>query len=130
MRTIHYLGCDYVVCSTGVVTEEYQRKAEREWGRPIALTEPQEDQVQACMAWLQQYATPRKTVNERIGSYGLKHVVERQAPGGYVTNGALIEAVCRLGWEVIPDGPRSPNACFRLSYDKEELRAGLLGGAT
>ena len=114
MEQIKWKGVAYELEDHGVVSGILKVTKTWTWGE-----EPNEDQVAICTAWLQEHAKPRKRVNSRIGSYGLKHVVERAA-GHYVTNGAFILAAYRLGYTVIPDGPRSPNAHFRatFTYDK------------
>ena len=119
MEQIEYGGITYAVVAEGVISLRMrERHIKRSNGRydPCADgMDPPEGQVQRCIAWLKEFAAPRKTLNTRYGSYGLKHIVEDWC-GEYVCNGAMIEAVRRLGWDVVPDGPDSPNACFRLSY--------------
>ena len=116
VRTIRYQGDEYRLCCEGLLTERYERRMERYWKRTILRGAPAEEHVEACMTWLRKHATPRARVNKRVDSYALKHVIEEEATGGYVTNGSLIEAVIRLGWDVVPEGPNSYNAYFRLSY--------------
>jgi len=116
MEQIKWKGVVYKLEDHGVVSDALKKTKSWTWGE-----EPDEDQVAICIAWLQEHAKPRKRVNNAIGkgSYSLKHVVERAA-GHYVTNGAFILAAHRLGYVVIPEGPRSPNAHFRatFTYDK------------
>lgn len=69
---------------------------------------PDAEQVGACRAWLRKYAQPRKTMNLRTSSYGLKHDVERDSDDEvYVSNGALIKAALFEGYRIeqIGDGP-------------------------
>lgn len=56
---------------------------------------------------------PRSTLNTMMGSYGLKHYVERHI-GGYVSNGELIVAMLLLEYKMkrIED---SPNCFFNHS---------------
>jgi hypothetical protein len=117
MQQVEYKGTTYTVAVAGVISWWYRKQYTRQYHTdPCAEgEEPPEDQVQHCIDWLKEFAAPRKTTNTRYGSYGLKHIVEDWC-GEYVCNGAMIEAVRRLGWDVVPEGPDSPNACFRLSY--------------
>ncbi len=62
--------------------------------------------------WLADIA-PTKTVNRRRGSYGLKHMAERDI-GDYVSNGSFIAAAihCGFPYRLKPD---SPNVWFGMS---------------
>jgi hypothetical protein len=56
---------------------------------------PNEDQVQTAITYLSKYANPLKgTTDSGVGSYGLKHRIERWGRKNglepYVTNGAAI----------------------------------------
>lgn len=121
MNEITYKGTTYRIADMGLVSPLLEKRFEREYGKPFDGKPPEEGQVRLCMEWLKRFARPRKTVNYRIGSYGLKHCVEGW-DGDYVSNGAFIEAAYRLGFEIIQGGPLSPNAGFRLSFDKEALK--------
>ncbi len=116
---ITYKGTVYEITEMGLVSEFYRRRNEK--GNKFNLdTQPAEDQVTRCVEWLQLFATPRKTVNYKIGSYGLKHVVERWA-GTYITNGAFLLAAHRAGYKIIPDEPLSPNAHFCMSFARGSI---------
>jgi hypothetical protein len=99
--------------------------------------EPDPEQVDVCRAWLRAHCEPRKTINTRRSSYGLKHDVEhstsvpdvthlqtdqwgRQWAGSYryVTNGAFIAAALLEGYRMVPTGLGSPNAWFNISFRK------------
>jgi len=54
---------------------------------------PDPQQVEACRAFLQ---LCERTKTRRVGSYGLKHVIER-AVNNYVSNGACLQACRDLG---------------------------------
>lgn len=56
----------------------------------------------------------RKTVNEKVTSYTLKHLVEQEM-GGYVCNGAFIAAAIHCGF-TYKTYPGSPNVCFGISH--------------
>jgi hypothetical protein len=75
---------------------------------------PDPEQVATCRRWLALFARPRKTINPRRHSYGLKHDVERWA-GGYVGNGAFIAAALAEGYRV-RQVDRGPNAFFNMSF--------------
>jgi hypothetical protein len=77
-------------------------------GYPIDQT-----QINYCKKWIKQFCIPRKTINSRYGSYGLKHIVEEYY-GTYISNGAFIAAADESGYDVIPDGGDSPNASFKF----------------
>lgn len=99
--------------------------------------EPDPEQVATCRAWLRTHACPRKTINYRRSSYGLKHEVEHASripgrsypqtdhygrdwygPYVYVTNGAFITAALAEGYRMVPTSPGSPNAHFNISVRK------------
>ena len=55
-------------------------------------------EVKNAKFWINEgFARPRKTMNKRITSYGLKHLAERQA-GAYISNEALIQAMVESGF--------------------------------
>jgi len=64
--------------------------------------------------WLLNYDAldRRKTINTSRGSYGWKHVVERDTKQ-YVSNGEFICGALYLKYSM-KRMPRSPNACFNL----------------
>ena len=80
---------------------------------------PVADEIVTCEKWLKKYAKPYSKINDRSGSYTLKHKVEDWA-NKYVSNGAFIYAAFSLDYriEVIDDGP---NAYFGMKlYTPEE----------
>lgn len=115
-QQIEYQGTVYDITANGLVSPQYRGHAVKR-NNKVSEALPEETQVTLCIEWLKTFATPRKTVNDKIGSYGLKHVVERWA-GIYISNGAFILAVYRMGYKIIPNYPLSPNTRFRLSYPK------------
>jgi hypothetical protein len=66
------------------------------------------DQVAACMALL---ADAPRTRRPRVGSYGLKHAMER-ALGRYVSNGSVIAAALLAGIPIKAASP--PNALLGI----------------
>lgn len=73
---------------------------------------PRENEVIKCAEWIMEFCQPRKTINYRRGSYGLKHVVERYNKE-YIGNGAFILAALLLGYKYERNGP---NAYFNMSF--------------
>lgn len=63
----------------------------------------------------------RKTINRKIGSYGLKHQAEDffrdRGTDCYVSNGALIAAALHLGFKIFPNGL---NAYLNISFRTTE----------
>jgi hypothetical protein len=56
-------------------------------------------ETEAVINWvLQGNARKRKTINQNVSSYGLKHIAERDI-GRYIGNGSFIEAMDILGFE-------------------------------
>lgn len=59
-------------------------------------------EVRNAKFWINEgFARPRKTINRRISSYGLKHLAERQV-GSYISNEALIQAMLESGFRAQP----------------------------
>lgn len=77
-------------------------------------------QVELARQWLRIHCQPRKTINPRRSSYGLKHDVEgwtsAQGNAVYVSNGAFIVAALLEGYRAEPRGGESINACFNISF--------------
>lgn len=71
-------------------------------------------QIELCKDWIQKWITPRKTINDEKGSYGLKHVVERNT-NTYISNGAFIKAAIDLGYKY---KQYDLNASFNMSFVK------------
>lgn len=70
--------------------------------------------VTIARAWLRTFATRRQSINTRLGSYWLKHIVERTV-GEYVSNGSLIVAAMLEGYDVHPIAHGNLNAFFNVS---------------
>jgi hypothetical protein len=73
---------------------------------------PIESEVKLCEKWIREFVTPRKAINTKHSSYGLKHAVERWT-GEYVSNGAFIQAAVNLGYEYRKIGP---DAYFNMTF--------------
>lgn len=119
IEQIEYLGVAYDITANGLVSDALRMRNTQIEPQDQDRV-PRESEVRRCTAWLKKYATPRKTPNREIGSYGLKHIVEKWA-GAYVSNGAFILAAHRLGFQMIPDDPLSPNATFYANYEEAAL---------
>lgn len=118
-----YDGVKYVITEEGLLSQCLRQKI-LDKGESLNEMPPDVATVQNCMAWLLEYARPRRYyINYKMRSDVLKDVV--QIKSGLASNGALIEAVFRLGWDVIPEGPESPNAYFRLALNPAILDAYL-----
>jgi len=70
------------------------------------------NEVRLCKDWIKKWITKRKTINEKKGSYCLKHAVERNN-SNYISNGAFIQAAIDLGYSYRVSGP---NAFFNMSF--------------
>jgi len=124
MNSVKRNGIEYRITELGVRSDfnaRYQQKNgnfdEKQYNR-----EPERHQVDLCRDWLDKFASPRKTVNNRHSSYGLKHRVEAHCHE-YISNGAFIQAVYEMGEEhiVFSSDWRSSNANFKLNYDKQAM---------
>jgi len=99
---------------------------------------PDEEQVRFALERIGQFCRPRKTLNLRRSSYGLKHSVEgwsrtlgrtfeytdtngvrRTSDFQYVTNGAFIVAAMRAGYTAKRTEPGCPNARFNIHIAPE-----------
>ena len=55
-------------------------------------------EVKNAKFWINEgFVRPRKSINRRISSYGLKHLAERQV-GSYISNEAMIKAMVESGF--------------------------------
>ncbi|HEY2406832.1 MAG TPA: hypothetical protein VGI10_12555 [Polyangiaceae bacterium] len=75
---------------------------------------PDPKQVADCRRWIRWFVRPRRTINQKRSSYGLKHTVENWA-GRYVANGAFIAAAIAEGYRVAQIG-QGPNAWFNMGF--------------
>ncbi|MBX3001919.1 MAG: hypothetical protein KF893_25565 [Caldilineaceae bacterium] len=73
------------------------------------LTE--EDDFRLARAWIRENLKPQTRINKLAGSYGLKHLMERDTDI-YTTNGAFICAMLAEGFEI---ERCAPNAFFNVS---------------
>lgn len=76
--------------------------------------------VQICIQWLLAHDAldRRKTINNRLTSYGWKHKVEKDT-GKYVSNGAFICAALYLGYKMKRLSLTSPNVYFNIREVEE-----------
>ncbi len=75
-----------------------------------------------CKKWITKWISPIKTINERAGSYRLKHVVEKNS-GTYVSNGVFIKAALNLGYIYKKHGEL--NAFFNMSFKNAKINKQL-----
>lgn len=71
--------------------------------------------VRWTMDWLRQNVEPWHKITRCYGSYSLKHIAERYAPGGYISNGCLIAAAILAGYQYRLREDGSPNVCFGMT---------------
>lgn len=116
---IIYRGDEYEFTDEGLITV-YRRKRQSKRKTETIDGPPNEKEVKLCMSWLEKFAKPASMRFRRMGSYGLKHVVERWS-GIYVSNGAFILAAHHLGYRISPDDPQSPNAMFYMRVSEKDL---------
>ncbi len=84
------------------------------------------NQVRICRAFLERC---ERTKTGRIGSYGLKHVIERAA-GEYVSNGACIQAAVDLGIVATPIEPHTGNPNAWIGVSRRSVRRVAHGSGT
>lgn len=72
------------------------------------------DEFEAALDFCRDRLTKIKTINNRIGSYGLKHIVEREC-GLYIPNGGFIAAAIAAGFTYKRYIHSGPNCCFNIS---------------
>lgn len=75
------------------------------------------EEIEACRQWIRDHLRPRVTINIRSSSYGLKHRVEANRPGYYVSTGHFIAAMLLEGYKMKAI-PNSPNAHFNFLFRK------------
>jgi hypothetical protein len=75
--------------------------------------------------WLKDKVKPRATVGRDIGSYGWKHIVEKEI-GEYVGNGVFIAAAIHCGFNYKLVSPDGPNAYFNMCKYKPAKEHSLL----
>jgi hypothetical protein len=72
--------------------------------------------IEVCKEWINAgYIEPRSTLNKKINSYGIKHMVEAWAEK-YVTNEDFIKAMVDCGYRAQQTSRGSPNFYFNWKY--------------
>lgn len=89
-------------------------------GPSTNINPPEASQVEAARVFLRKYGIQTKTVRKILGSYGWKHVAEKQM-GEYISNGAFILAAVLEGIKVAPQPFGSLNAWFALSRQLKDV---------
>lgn len=97
----------------GAYTRNLQERREqfRQWRTELRSSS---ERVEMLCRWLVDNFESRKTINERAGSYTLKHLAEKDL-GKYVANGQLIAAALIVGYPCRKGSGTSPNADFGMS---------------
>lgn len=72
-------------------------------------------QIDAVINWSSSHCEHRKTINKKYSSYKLKHNAEDKMEI-YITNGAFIYAMLKLGYRGQPTSNESQNMYFAASY--------------
>lgn len=76
-----------------------------------------QDKTELIRLFIRQKLKVRKQINYKIGSYGLKHLIERHL-GIHISNGELIISMIQEGYTVQPFQYGSPNARFNVGIPK------------
>jgi hypothetical protein len=76
-----------------------------------------QDKTKLIRHFISTKLTMRKQINFKIGSYGLKHLIERHL-GFHISNGELIISMIQEGFTVQPFEYGSPNARFNVGVPK------------
>jgi len=79
---------------------------------PLDFLNLPETDREALLGWIKRAIAPRKSVNRRYSSYGLKHLYE-EATGNYVTNGQFKGAMITSGY--VPVNIDSLNPNYRIA---------------
>ncbi len=75
------------------------------------------DKIKAIREFIRENFTKRQTINRAVGSYRLKHIVER-CLGYHVSNGELITAMLKEGYSIQPYRYGSLNCWFNVGVSK------------
>ena len=77
------------------------------------------DQMNRVVDWFSDgHATKRATINKRLTSYGIKHVIERDT-GVYISNDSCVAALITLGFRA-QQVRGTPNYRFNIHVFKEQ----------
>lgn len=81
------------------------------------------DRINEAREIIRNFLKPRKFINHKYGSYGLKHIVERimNPRIGYLPNGELIVAMIAEGFDFKTPGHGNPNCSFNVTNESAEL---------
>lgn len=82
---------------------------------------PNLTEIEFCKSILS-LLSENKGIHRGSTSYGYKHILERHFKGGYISNGAFIQAAKDLGFSVEREDNSSLNAYFKFS-DKDLKKA-------
>ncbi len=90
------------------------------------LTAAEQEQI---LSWIDENIISRKTVNDRISSYGLKHIMTHDT-GIYVTNNQFKHAMLLKGYEPYHDYELNWQYCISsksLAFDYKIRRPHVMG---
>lgn len=76
------------------------------------VTDLDADTRRVVFAWILEMLTPRRTVNSRHTSYGIKHLLEKDT-GIYLTNNQFKDAMLLCGYK--PRNSSALNWCYTIS---------------
>lgn len=95
----------------------------------FSVTERDKKEIEACRKFINMYLVPASRYNNKITSYGMKHVVEEWLIACdqrhikfefenhcYVSNEAFKAAMSQEGYEGKPSWQGSPNLVYRFRY--------------
>jgi hypothetical protein len=86
---------------------------------PTPITDPDVRwEISIARLFIREMGCPRKTINRKRSSCGLKHEAERYM-GAYISNGAFIAAAYLEGYAIEREGP---NTCLSLNFTSEYWR--------
>ena len=72
-----------------------------------------DQEIELSRQWLRDHCIQRATINQDLGSYGLKHSAE-DSLGRYIANGVFIVAAILEGYRIQREAGGSPNCCFNM----------------
>lgn len=85
---------------------------ENGYGDAGLITSHSEEEQETVFRWIRERLAPRKTVNYRHTSYGLKHLMHSET-GIYLTNNEFKDAMMICGY--MPSNPNELNWHYRIS---------------
>ncbi|MEM7556000.1 MAG: hypothetical protein AAF378_18260 [Cyanobacteria bacterium P01_A01_bin.84] len=78
------------------------------------------EKIRKTMQLINKYCQHTQTIRKDIGSYSLKHIIEKHFADNYLSNGELIVAMLNCGFDYKKEHVDSPNCYFNVS--KKSIR--------